>query len=281
MITRPALRYYGGKWKLAPWIMKHFPPHACYCEPYGGAASVLLQKPPSELEVYNDAGRWVTTFFRVLRERPDELVHAIRLTPYSRAEFVEARVWTDDPLELARRVYVLAQQGRGGLMIQRATGWRFMRSGGTRSLNVCDDWRNIEYLHAIADRLLQVQLECDDALAVIVRYDTPDTLFYVDPPYLLETRSNHWDRMVYEHELSETDHVQLAVRLHAVQGMVIVSGYPSPLYDQLYAGWERIETVASVNASSGTEQRTECLWLSPRVAARRLPMAALWEGERL
>lgn len=270
-ISRPALRYYGGKWKLADWIIGHFPPHSCYVEPFGGAASVLLQKPRSELEVYNDAGQWVVTFFRVLRERPEALLAAIEATPYSRAEFKAARRATDDPLELARRVYILAQQGRGGLMVKRSTGWRFQRDGGARSMSVCDDWQNVDHLRAIARRLRDVQIECDDALAVIARYDSPSTLFYVDPPYLPETRANKWDRMIYEAELTDADHARLAAALAEIEGMAIVSGYPSPLYERLYGGWERVQTVATVNDGEGGS-KVEALWINPRAADARLPM---------
>ena len=112
--ARPALRWFGGKWRLGPWIVQHLPPHAAYCEPYGGAASVLLRKPPARLETWNDLHGRLVSFFRVLRERPDELVRLLALTPYARQEYEQAREVAADPLEDARRFYILAAQGRVG-----------------------------------------------------------------------------------------------------------------------------------------------------------------------
>src|SRR5262245_50804810 len=119
--SRAALRFYGGKWRLAPWIVAHLPPHTCYVEPFGGAASVLLRKPPSRYEVYNDLDGAVVGFFRVLRERPADLIRAIQCTPFARAEVdlacvpVPPEVDAVDDLERARRLYVRAWQGRHGL----------------------------------------------------------------------------------------------------------------------------------------------------------------------
>ena len=102
-VTRPALRYYGGKFRLAPWIIGHFPVHECYVEPFGGAMSVLLRKAPARYEVYNDLDREVVNLFRVLRERPEEFIRAIELTPYSRAEQLLAfEPAPEDELERAR-----------------------------------------------------------------------------------------------------------------------------------------------------------------------------------
>ena len=129
-VTRPALRWFGGKWQLGPWIVQHLPPHDAYCEPYGGAASVLLRKPPAKLETWNDLHGRLVNFFTVLRARPDELVRALELTPYARAEYDAARASADDPLEDARRFYVLSCQCRGGaggnMELGRARGWRYV-----------------------------------------------------------------------------------------------------------------------------------------------------------
>jgi len=127
-VRRPALRWYGGKWRLAPWIIRHLLPHDGYVEPYGGAASVLLRKPPARLETFNDLHRRLVNFFMVVRERPQELVRAIELTPYARTEYKLAYQATPDPVEDARRFYVLACQGRGGAASGRArSGWRTQR----------------------------------------------------------------------------------------------------------------------------------------------------------
>ena len=107
-VKHPILRYFGGKFRLAPWIIRHFPAHQCYVEPFGGAAGVLLRKVPSQFEIYNDLDSAIVTFFRVVRERPDELMRALILTPFSRQEYADAYEPTTDDLEQARRLFVLA-----------------------------------------------------------------------------------------------------------------------------------------------------------------------------
>src|SRR5215218_2370713 len=161
--TRTALRYFGGKARLAPWIVDHLPPHVCYVEPFGGAASVLLRKPPAPYEVYNDLDGDVVGFFRVLRERPDDLLRAITLTPFARAEVDLACAAAPaglDEVERARRVYVRAGQGRHGLPARGKLGWRFERAA-TRGRTVVEDWRDVTHLVAVVARLRRVQLECD------------------------------------------------------------------------------------------------------------------------
>lgn len=263
--TRPALRYFGGKWKIAPWIISHFPPHTCYVEPYGGGASVLLRKAPAFIDVYNDKLKDVVYFFKVLRERPAELFAAISLTPYSRAEFLAAQKPIEDnrdpasaELEAARRFYVWAWQGRGRTGNKEPGGWRFM-SRDTRSKTPVDDWVNIDHLWAIAARFRRITIEYDDALKVITRYDTPDTLFYLDPPYPTSTRSARWAQ-AYRHEYSDQDHQNLAQLLQSIQGMAIISSYPSNLYHDLYNGWTCRQHAGQTERPDPT---TETLWISP------------------
>lgn len=267
MVERPPLRYFGAKFRLAPQIVAHFPPHTCYVEPFGGAAGVLLRKEPSPVEVYNDLEEHVVNFFRVLRERPDDLVRAIALTPYARAELRYAHDGSDtgDPLERARRFYVISWQQFGGTKIGTRNGWRTIAHarGGTR--NPMHQWRAIEHLYDVAARLRAVFIECDDALEVIAHYDRPDTLFYADPPYLSSTRSTRWKWHSYAREFDEDDHRRLADALQGIAGMAVVSGYPSPLYDALYAGWERVELSARDHQG---QPRVEVLWLSPALVAR-------------
>jgi DNA adenine methylase len=266
-VSRAALRYYGGKWRLAPWIVAHLPDHTCYVEPFGGAASVLLRKPPTRYEVYNDLDGDVVGFFRVLRERPEKLIDAVRRTPFARAEIDLACTPASPDLnevERARRVYVRSWQGRHGLPARGRMGWRFERSA-TRSRTTVDDWRNIAHLWAVADRLGRVQLECDDALRVIERFEGPDALFYIDPPYPASTRGMRWARHAYAHELTDDGHRRLAGVLRALRGMAIVSGCPCPLYRELYGDWPVVTRQARTH---GGRVATEALWLSPRAAAR-------------
>ena len=251
--------------------MSHFPPHTCYVEPFGGALSVLLHKPPARIEVANDADRLVVTFFRVLRERPDALRRAIALTPYAREECrLACTPEAHDPdsgldeVERARRFYVQAWQSRHGAPSRGQMGWRYERQLG-RTRTVVDAWCQDEHLPRIAARLKLVQLECGDGFEVLARFDAPTTLFYVDPPYVHALRGTRWRTAGYVAELDDAGHERLAEALHALRGMVVLSGYPCPLYDRLYPGWRRVERRAVVQSSA---LATEALWLSPSADRR-------------
>lgn len=266
MPSRPALRYYGGKWRLAPWIISHFPAHECYVEPFGGAASVLLRKQPSAVEVWNDLDGEVVNFFRVLREHTEEFMRLVEMTPYSRAEYEQSFDRSDDPIEQARRFYVRSWQGYGAHTGWRGS-WRVVRDD-KRGRSPADGWNNVEHLWTVARRLKSVFIESADALEVIERFDNPGTLFYVDPPYVGETRAK---KHRYNYEMSEDDHAKLAAALSDVDGMVVLSGYLSSMYDEWYGDWECITKEAQTN---GNVARTEALWLNPAASRRRLPLFA-------
>lgn len=261
--NKPALRYYGGKHRSASWIISFFPTHYTYVEPFGGGGGVLLQKAASYFEVYNDLDSNVVTFFRVLREHEQELARAIKLTPWSREELEIAYQPAEDDLEVARRFYVRCWQSFGHLH----GGWRYQHSDNGYS--IVEQWNGVEYLYKLASRLKKVQIENDEAVKIIDRFDTPRTLFYVDPPYVHETR---YRKNGYLHEMTNEQHCQLATKLNNLKGMAIVSGYHSDLYIELYQGWRMIEKVTSTN---GNASKIEVLWLSPNVTRpEALPMFA-------
>lgn len=260
---RPLLRYHGGKWKLAPWIISHMAAHKTYVEPFGGGGSVLIRKPRAYAEVYNDLDGDVVNLFQVARDHGQELQELLRLTPFARGEFEVSYNTTEDPLERARRMIVRSFQGFGS---SAASGERTgFRSSSSRSgTSPAIDWRNYPAaLEAIIDRLQGVVIENRDAVKVMVHHDRPSTLHYVDPPYVHSTRSNkvrHNDTgKSYRHELSDEQHRDLSGALHELEGMVIVSGYPGPLYDELFQDWHRIERAAHAD---GARQRVECIWLN-------------------
>jgi DNA adenine methylase len=271
-ITRPVLRYFGGKWRLGAWIVSHFPEHMSYVEPFCGGASVLLQKAPSMIETINDLDGDLINFFRVLREYPDELIRRLELTPYARAELRAAYEPTEDKIEAARRYYVRSWLSYGGQRKQGG-GWRFSRSA-SRGQCVVEDWRNMDHLSAVVERLRMVQIENDNALAVIDRFDTEDTLFYLDPPYVFETRSDRWHQG-YKFEMTDEQHRQLGECLQAVRGMVVLSGYECDLYRELYGGWQCMRRRARTLNQGWSE---ECLWLND-AAVRRVKQKCLFEGE--
>ena len=263
--TRPLLRYHGGKWRLAPWLISHFPPHRVYIEPFGGAASVLLQKPRCYAEVYNDLDGEIVNVFRVMQcpEKRALLIDKLRFTPYSRAEFNLAWEPTDDEVEQARRVIIRAQMSFGSAGATKgSTGFR--RDTERRYTTVMQDWvRYPECLPPIIERMIGVQLETRPALDVIRTNDqSSDTLFYVDPPYLHDTRVMDGSTRYYRHEMTNADHAELLDRLNQVQSMVVLNGYPSELYENALQGWSRVEKQSRASAYRGTSMRTEVIWLN-------------------
>lgn len=254
-ITTPLIRYRGSKWRIAPWVIKHFPKHAYYVEPFCGTASVLFRKPPSHFEIINDLDERIINFFDVLRMRPKELIRAISLTPYSRLELKRAQEVSDDPLEEARRFYVRSWQGWNGNS-PRSQAWLTNLSTGSQL--PIKQWLRLEALTAISHRLRTVYIEHSPALSIFDRYDKPETLFYCDPPYTADTRSEKKMRD-YANEMTIDDHIALAKRLNGIKGMAIISGYDSPLYRELYAGWKMVTTETHTVKSASTE----CLWISP------------------
>lgn len=260
---RPPMPYYGAKQTIAEQIVAFFPEHLHYVEPFAGSLSVLLAKAPARMETVNDLDGDLMTFWRVLRDREADLMRVCERTPHSRSEYVacrDAEPVTDD-LETARRVWVMLTQGRGAAMRTKQSGWRSFVDPRGSSIGFpayLDGYR--DRMPPAALRLRGVTLEAMPALDLIAKYGTSlDTLLYVDPPYLGTARAGNR----YKHELrSETEHRALAAALHGCAAAVVLSGYPTPLYDdELYAGWSRVEmssmTGNGVDAGKG---RTEVLW---------------------
>jgi DNA adenine methylase len=263
-VTRPLVRYHGGKWMLAPWIMTFFPDHRTYVEPYGGGGSVLLRKSRSYAEVYNDLDHEIVNLFTVAREQGDELVRLCQLTPFSRKEFELSYKPADNNLEQARRTLVRSFMGFGSASVShQISGFRANsnRSGTTPA----HDWANYpDALRLTIERISGVVIENRPAIDVIKQHDSYRTLIYADPPYVLSTRYMSNKTHCYRHEMSNEEHIELAELLHSVKGMVIVSGYPCDLYDkELYSDWMRFERPSFAD---GAAKRTEVVWLNAACA---------------
>lgn len=258
------LGYFGSKVRAAARIVDLLPEHDGYVEPFCGSLAVLLAKPPraGRFETVNDLDQDLMTFWRVLRERPDDLERVCALTPHSRAEYAACWPITEDvdDLERARRVWVKLAQGRGGQL--RPTGWRYHEQTHGRNSSMPRTLAAyVGRFAAVADRLRTVSLECRPALEVIERYGRDaSTLLYVDPPYLMSTRS----RTAYRHEMhTDDEHRELSKALAGVKGIVVLSGYHSPLYDELYDGWHVTELSAFTGQANGGRlggDRVEVLW---------------------
>lgn len=256
MRERPVLRYFGGKWRIAPWIISHFPEHRIYTEAYGGGASVLMRKDRVYAEIYNDIDGAVVNVFKIIRDNGKELKEKIRLTPYSRDEYSYTyKNDTQDPVELARRTIMHSLMGFGADSIHRRNGFRSdsNRSGTTPA----HDWKNYtDKMDIMIERLRGIVIENIDALNLIKKHDTVNTLHYIDPPYVAAARTQYGK---YEHEMTDKDHVELAKILHNVKGKVCLSGYHSDLYDDLYKDWRIVE---KDTVTQGSKKRIEVLWMN-------------------
>ena len=257
-----AFGWYGGKYNHLNWLLPLLPDTEHYCEPFGGSAAVLINRPPSPVETYNDLDGEVVNFFKVLRDQKDELIQAIGLTPFSREEFkkaISSNGGMVSDLERARRFFIRARQTRTGMAQVSSEGrWAHCllcsRSGMGAAVS---RWLgSVEGLSEIAQRLLRVQIENAPAIEVIKRYDSGQTLFYCDPPYPHETRG---DSNMYAYEMSDEEHAELAKVLRNVKGKVALSSYDCKLMDELYAGWNKIEAPSKL-AHSVKKPRREILW---------------------
>ena len=293
-ITRPVLRYYGGKFRLAHRLIDLFPPHHIYTETFGGAASVLMLKPRSPAEIYNDLDSEVVNVFRVLQvqSRARRLEQLLRVTPFSREEFEKSYKPSENAVERARRTIMRSFMGFGSDSITRvkasAAGFKTristmktgFRSNSWRSNTpAAVDWaRYPDCLQAFCDRMRGVVIENRNALEILAKADRDDTLHYVDPPYPSSTRNDGaTEKRVehnYRHEMTDIDHGVLAKLLHDLKGMVLISSYPGELYQRLYADWKTVEWTGH-QFCHASQKRTEVVWMNT-AAWKASPIKRLW-----
>lgn len=256
--------WYGGKFSHLDWLLPLLPKAHHYCEPFSGSAAVLLNRAPSAVETYNDIDGDVVNFFRTLRDHGPELERAIALTPFSREEFHQAVNGTlhgVSDLERARRFYIRARQARTGLAQTATLGrWANCKETSRAGMSgVVSRWLGgVDQLSEIAARLLRVQIENRPALDVVRLYDSKNTFFYCDPPYMHDTRG---DSKAYGFEMNEGEHIDLASALSRCKAKVAISGYRNKLMDKLYKDWRRFDA-APKQAHSVKKVRQECLWMN-------------------
>lgn len=269
---KAVFRYPGSKWNMAEWIIQHFPENyekMMYLEPFCGSGAVFFNKKPGPVETVNDLDSGIVNLFKVLRDKPEELKNALRLTPYSREEYEKSYLPSDDPLESARRFMVRTTQAIGAKMGTRC-GWRNhkqLKIGGT----ACK-WGGVTgTIDAAANRLWGdtthlVMIEHKNALELIKGYNSADTLMYLDPPYLRETRKSG---RLYAFEMKDDQHREMLELIRKSKAKIILSGYPSNLYDQALAGWHTDETIAT---TTSTSKATEKIWMNYEPPAEQLRM---------
>ena len=250
--VKPPFAYYGGKTTLAPTIASLLPAHEHYVEPFAGSLAVLLAKKPSRAETVNDLDGDLVTFWRVLRDQPEELERVCSLTPHSREEYQRAAdELPPEDVERARLVWVRLTQGRSHSM--KPGGWTYSRTVYPMAQRIRSSAHRVI---AAGERLRGVTLECRDALDVIRDYGTePTVCLYVDPPYLGSTRASN-----YRVEMLDDDaHRTFADALNGCKASVVLSGYASPLYAELFDGWHRMDLPGATTLSGETD-RVEVLW---------------------
>jgi DNA adenine methylase len=263
-VTRQPLRYHGAKFRVAGWIIGFMPEHRAFVEVFGGAAGVLLRKPKARVEVYNDLDGQVVNFWRVLRdpEKCQQLARLVDFTPFSRQEFEDSYEPCADPVEAARRFVVRCFFGfgtAGSCDVNDSNGFRSCDLRRSSTYN--RDWNGApEAIVRAGTRFKDATIENLDFRKLIPKFDSEETFFYVDPPYLMETRKAGGKG--YVHELTKRDHEQLAWILKGVKGKVAISGYPSSLYDGLYSDWHRESKEVAAAGQRGAVSRTEVLWMN-------------------
>jgi len=240
---RAPFQYFGGKGNMLTKLLPLLPPHKVYVEPFCGAASLFFAKQPSPVEVLNDLNEDVVNVFRVLqnKETHEKLRFRLMYTPYARAEFVRAIEMLKQkdltPVDRAWAFMVKQNMGFSGGIRANAGDWSRAFTSNQGYAKVCNNWlMRLSMLDAWRWRLMLVQIDCRDALEVIRYWDSPDTLFYVDPPYVAETRKT---LDVYAYEMTVEQHKELVELLLGIKGKAVVSGYEHPLYSPFgQAGWK-------------------------------------------
>lgn len=267
-MQRSPVKYHGGKYYLARWIISHFPAHTIYVEPYGGGASVLLNKTPSETEVYNDLEPGIYSLFYIIKNDFERLLNVLQMIDCREEVFLAAKEKLKTSLEtfdLGLNTLILRRMSRGAYGQVFSWSKRLTVGGVVEEENAWITMKEKE-LHKIHDRIKNIQIYNKDAIEIIKQFDSPDTLFYLDPPYVRETRTSlrtvgAWD---YLKEMSKEQHIQLAETLNQIQGKAIISGYPSDLYNSLYASWKKDSKLIPNHAAQKKKKQVqeECLWLT-------------------
>ena len=252
---KQVLKYPGAKIKLADWIISNIPSHSVYLEPFFGSGAVFFNKPKSEIETINDINDDVYNYFKVLRDKPYELIKVLSFTPYSRSEYKRAYETEGvvDCVEKARLFAVRCFMGFGASNHYR-NGFRSSQSHN--SPDVARIWASLsETLELASKRLLQAQIENLDYKELLKRYDSEDVFIYLDPPYLPSTRKKY----LYKNEMSEDDHKELLTIINAHPAKIMISGYDSPLYESMLKGWRKKTCESQIECGL---KREEVIWMN-------------------
>lgn len=251
------LKYPGAKWGIAEWIISFFPKHHSYLEPFFGSGGVFFNKSKSNIETINDLDGEVINLFECIKTDPERMAKEVYFTPYSRAVYdgTYSGEQPKDPFARAARLLVQCNMSHGFRTSGGKVGWKNDVAGRERAY-AAKAWTELpDIIIEAAERLRGVQIECAPAAEVIRRFNSPDVLIYCDPPYLLSTRRGKQ----YRCEMTDEDHLELLDILKKHRGPVLISGYPSPMYDSELSSWQR-ETITTTDQLS--QPKEEVLWMN-------------------
>jgi DNA adenine methylase len=271
LVKTPLTKYYGGKFSMIEFLLQFIPEHTTYVEVFGGSGALLFAKPPSPVEVFNDIDSSIVNFFRVLKnkEKFEEFYRRLILTPYSREEFYYSRDTIDegDEIDRAVKLFILVKQSYAG----NCQDWSFSVLTSARGMasSVSKYLHSIEELPKVIDRLIRVQIENYDYKKIFEIYDSENTFFYCDPPYVIEAR-NKTDK-VYKFEFTNQNHEEFIDEVLKLKGMVLISGYEHPIYERLENnGFTKFIHQKVINTSGGSRAQNriyarECVWANQKL----------------
>lgn len=249
-------KYPGSKWSIADWIISYFPEHHSYLEPFFGSGAVLFNKPRSNIETVNDLDGNVVNLFEWIKKDPERLAHEIYYTPYARQVYEDAFASIpEDSFGKAVNFYIRLNMGHGFRTTGEKVGWKNDVQGRERAY-ASQDWCNLpDKIMQAAERLRGVQIENRPAVELMKRFNYPNVLIYLDPPYVLDARYGKQ----YRYEMDNTDHENLIAAAKNHKGPVLISGYASELYNELLKDWHREETTCYTQVCS---KKKEILWMN-------------------
>lgn len=259
---RTVLKYPGSKWNIAGKLVELIPPHHSYVEPFFGSGAMLFSKAPSDIETINDLDSDVTNLFRCIQKDSDRLSRLVMTTPFSREKYEDTYkldIWEvmmpDEPYHKALRFLIQCWQGHGFRTNGYKVGWKNDVQGRESMYALWNWYRLPEWIIDIAERFRKVQIENRPALEVIERFNYENVFMYLDPPYLLGTRT----AKQYKHEMSDTEHEELLKLILQSNAKIMISGYESDMYNDYLHNWSKA-TFQSCAENHGTRQ--EVVWMN-------------------